>query len=164
MKKFDNIVMSQTEPSTTSLWLKDGQLYYYDGGWKPIGGSSSVSITPTTIIMGIEDSNTLFGDKDVIIPWDTLNADTGSITIGDYLEDGAIPTRDQLSYIDLSNKFGLWITVPGKKEHSFHTFVFSASENKFIDTIMMGKKYDDYVYTFYIDPSIRDLSWTRVPY
>lgn len=33
MKKFDNIVMSQTEPSTTSLWLKDGQLYYYDGGW-----------------------------------------------------------------------------------------------------------------------------------
>lgn len=37
MKKFDNIVMSQTEPSTTSLWLKDGQLYYYDGGWKPCG-------------------------------------------------------------------------------------------------------------------------------
>lgn len=33
MKKFDNIVMSQTEPSTTSLWLKDGLLYYYDGGW-----------------------------------------------------------------------------------------------------------------------------------
>lgn len=38
MKKFDNIVMSQTEPSTTSLWLKDGLLYYYDGGWKPCGG------------------------------------------------------------------------------------------------------------------------------
>ena len=37
MKKFDNIVMSQTEPSTTSLWLKDGQLFYYDGGWKPCG-------------------------------------------------------------------------------------------------------------------------------
>lgn len=40
MKKFDNIVMSQTEPSTTSLWLKDGQLYYYDGGWKPVEKSS----------------------------------------------------------------------------------------------------------------------------
>ena len=38
MKKFDNIVMSQTEPSTTSLWLKDGLLYYYDGGWYPCGG------------------------------------------------------------------------------------------------------------------------------
>ena len=37
MKKFDKIVMSQTEPSTTSLWLKDGQLFYYDGGWKPCG-------------------------------------------------------------------------------------------------------------------------------
>lgn len=37
MKKFDNIVMSQTEPSTTSLWLKDGKLYYYDGGWYPCG-------------------------------------------------------------------------------------------------------------------------------
>ena len=40
MKKFDNIVMSQTEPSTTSLWLKDGLLYYYDGGWKPCNGKS----------------------------------------------------------------------------------------------------------------------------
>lgn len=41
MKKFDNIVMSQTEPSTTSLWLKDGLLYYYDGGWYPCGKKRS---------------------------------------------------------------------------------------------------------------------------
>lgn len=164
MRTITNIVVSPTEPGIDNIWLKDGQMYYYEGGWKPIGGSSSVSITPTTIMMGIGDSNTLFGNKDVIIPWDTLNADTGSITISDYLEDGATPTGDQLSYIDLFDKFSLWITVPGKKEHSFHTFVFSASENKFIDTIIMGKKIDDYDYTFYIDPFVRDLSWTRVPH
>lgn len=35
MKKFENIVMSEVEPSTNSLWLKDGKLLYFDGGWKP---------------------------------------------------------------------------------------------------------------------------------
>lgn len=166
MKKFDNIVMSQTEPSTTSLWLKDGQLYYYDGGWKSCGGntSSSGDITPDRLLESVEDHDTLFGKKDVIIPWDTLNADTGSITIADHLEEGAVLTREQTSYVDLFDKFNLWITIPGKTEHSSHCFVYSASENKFIDIIMMGKKYDDYVYTFYIDPFIRELSWTRVPY
>ena len=35
MKKFENIVMSKVEPSTNSLWLKDGKLLYFDGRWKP---------------------------------------------------------------------------------------------------------------------------------
>lgn len=164
MKKFDNVVMSSTEPSITSLWLKDGQLYYYDGGWKPIGGSSSTSITPSDIMDGIGDNNTLFGKKDVIIPWDTLDADTGSINISTHLEEGAVATRDQLTYIDLYDKFNLWITVPGKTEHDSHCFVYSASENKFIDIIMMGKEIGGYDYTFYVDPFVRDLSWTRVPH
>lgn len=53
--------MSQTEPSTTSLWLKDGQLYYYDGGWKPCGGntSSSGDVTPPKPEEPVEDSDTL---------------------------------------------------------------------------------------------------------
>lgn len=61
MKKFDNIIMSQTEPSTTSLWLKDGQLYYYDGGWKPCGGntSSSGDVTLPKPEEPVEDSDTL---------------------------------------------------------------------------------------------------------
>lgn len=61
MKKFYNIIMSQTEPSTTSLWLKDGQLYYYDGGWKPCGGntSSSGNVTLSKPEEPVEDSNAL---------------------------------------------------------------------------------------------------------
>ena len=61
MNKFDNIVMFQTESSTTSLWLKDGQLYYYDGGWKPCGGntSSSGDVTPPKPEESVEDSYTL---------------------------------------------------------------------------------------------------------
>lgn len=166
MKKFDNIVMSHTEPSTTSLWLKDGQLYYYDGGWKPCGRntSSSGDLTPDKLRESVEDHDTLFGKKDVIVPWDTLNADTGSITIAGNLEEGAVLTNDQMAYVDLFNSFNLWITVPGKTEHGSHHFVFSASENKFIDTIRMGKRIDDYVYTFYVDSLVRELSWTRVPY
>lgn len=166
MKKFDNIVMSSTEPSTTSLWLKDGQLYYYDGGWKPCGGntSSSGDLTPSKLEESVEGSDTLFGKKDIIVPWDTLNADSGSIIIADNLEEGAALTNDQRAYVALFNHFSLWITVPGKTEHSSHFFVFSASENKFIDTIMMGKRIDDYDYTFYTDPFLRELSWTRVPH
>ena len=65
MKKFDNIVMSQTEPSTTSLWLKDGQLFYYDGGWKPCGGESLPQVNPDIppVILGsrkpVKDGDTL---------------------------------------------------------------------------------------------------------
>ena len=164
MRTITNIVVSPTEPGIDSIWLKDGQMYYYEGGWKPIGGNTSISLTPDKLRESVVDHNTLFGKKDVIIPWDTLNADTGSIAIASNLEEGAVPTIDQTSYIDLFDKFNLWITVPGKTEHSSHQFIFSASENKFIDTIMMGKKIDDYDYTFYVDPFVKNLSWTRVPH
>lgn len=163
MRTITNIVVSPTEPGIDNIWLKDGQMYYYEGGWKPIGGTSG-DLTPSKLEESVEDSDTLFGKKDVIVPWDTLNADSGSITIADNLEEGATLTDDQRAYVALFNHFSLWITVPGKSEHSSHYFVFSASENKFIDTIMMGKRIDDYDYTFYTDPFIRKLSWTRVPY
>lgn len=37
MRKFDNIVQSETAPSTTSLWLKDDKLFYFNNGeWRQI--------------------------------------------------------------------------------------------------------------------------------
>lgn len=36
MKIFDKVVWSNNEPNTSSLWLKDGRIYYYGGGWKQL--------------------------------------------------------------------------------------------------------------------------------
>lgn len=37
MRKFDNIVQSETAPPITSLWLKEDRLYYFNnGGWRQI--------------------------------------------------------------------------------------------------------------------------------
>ena len=42
MKKFENIVMSDTAPNIYSIWLRNGKLYYYNNGtW--------VQITTATI-------------------------------------------------------------------------------------------------------------------
>lgn len=41
MKKFSNIIMSDEEPrDKTVLWLKDGVLYQFEGGWKSVLKSS----------------------------------------------------------------------------------------------------------------------------
>lgn len=36
MKLIENIVISETEPNTNSLWIHDGKLLYFDGGWKEL--------------------------------------------------------------------------------------------------------------------------------
>lgn len=41
--QYNKIIESQTEPSTNNLWLKDGKLYYYKGGWKPLTQEENVS-------------------------------------------------------------------------------------------------------------------------
>lgn len=33
---YNKIVESNTEPSPNDLWLKDGNLLYYKGGWKKL--------------------------------------------------------------------------------------------------------------------------------
>lgn len=45
MKKFDNIVMSDTAPSIYSIWLKNGKLFYFSNGtWVEI---STATVTQT---------------------------------------------------------------------------------------------------------------------
>lgn len=40
---YNKIVESVTEPSIDNLWLKEGKLYYYKGGWKPLTQEENVS-------------------------------------------------------------------------------------------------------------------------
>lgn len=41
MRKFENIVQGEAAPKTSSLWIKDNTLYYFNNGeWKPLGGNT----------------------------------------------------------------------------------------------------------------------------
>ena len=40
MRRFEAIIQSEDSPGTGSLWLKDKKLWYFEGGWNPIGGES----------------------------------------------------------------------------------------------------------------------------
>lgn len=54
MKKFDNIVMSDTAPSIYSIWLKNGKLFYFSNGtWVEI---STATVTQTQALS--ETTNT----------------------------------------------------------------------------------------------------------
>lgn len=39
MKRFEAVIQSETAPSTSSLWLNNKKIWYFDGGWKAVEGS-----------------------------------------------------------------------------------------------------------------------------
>jgi hypothetical protein len=41
---YNKIVESNTEPSPNDIWLKDGKLKHYKGGWKDISGKSDTNV------------------------------------------------------------------------------------------------------------------------
>lgn len=44
MKKYSNIIQSETAPDTNSLWLKDGKLLQFNNGeWIMVAGGGSAS-------------------------------------------------------------------------------------------------------------------------
>lgn len=66
MRKFENIIQSEITPSTNSLYLKDGALFYYNNGkWKPISsGPNAPNFVGCTEeeynSLESKDSNTLY--------------------------------------------------------------------------------------------------------
>lgn len=42
MKRFEAIIQSEAAPSTSSLWLKNRKIWYFDGGWKPVEGAFDI--------------------------------------------------------------------------------------------------------------------------
>lgn len=66
MRKFENIIQSEITPSTNSLHLKDGALFYYNNGeWKPISsGPNAPNFVGCTeeeySSLESKDSNTLY--------------------------------------------------------------------------------------------------------
>ena len=77
MKKFENIVMSKVEPSTNSLWLKDGKLLYFDGRWKPCYEEPKEVEVPTKVS---QLSNDIGYIKSIDLTPIIVNR--GSITLG----------------------------------------------------------------------------------
>lgn len=87
MKRFENIILSNAEPDTSSLWLKpDKSLWIYNNGWEPIVRSDFYDAVVKIIEeMTAEDKtkldnlqSTVFGDVkavDLGLPSGTLWAD-----------------------------------------------------------------------------------------
>lgn len=42
MRRFEAVIQSENAPSTSSLWLKDKKLWFFEGGWKPVQGAFDV--------------------------------------------------------------------------------------------------------------------------
>ena len=45
MKKFSYIIQSESAPNIENLWLHNGKLHYYEGGWKSIEDRVSIEDT-----------------------------------------------------------------------------------------------------------------------
>lgn len=65
MRRFESIIQSETAPNTSSLWLKDKKIWYFEGGWSPIEGAFDIEENKgldeiTKFFIG----NKKFGDKD----------------------------------------------------------------------------------------------------
>lgn len=43
MKRYREIIQSETAPSTSDLWIIDNRLKYFNGGWKDLGGKNEVT-------------------------------------------------------------------------------------------------------------------------
>lgn len=52
MRRFEATIQSETAPSTNSLWLKDKKLWFFEGGWEPIGVDSDAKEE----LLGIKDA------------------------------------------------------------------------------------------------------------
>lgn len=46
MRKFEAAVQSETAPNTNCLWIKDGKLLYFEGGWKHLTGGAIIENKP----------------------------------------------------------------------------------------------------------------------
>lgn len=118
MKRFNNIVMSQTEPSTNSLWLNDSQIYYYDGDWKPCGGNtpSSGDVTPPK---PEESEYTLIeADETILDETSTTENSNGNITnldnnTGARTSTKYVPSGHILNILNRCHRYLGKVIVPG---------------------------------------------------
>lgn len=74
MKRYREIIQSETAPSTSDLWIIDNGLKYFNGGWKDLGGKNEVTWDD------IKNKPDQFAPKVLRIPEDKLR---NGITLSD---------------------------------------------------------------------------------
>lgn len=74
MKRYREIIQSETAPSTSDLWIIDNRLKYFNGGWKDLGGKNEVTWDD------IKNKPDQFDPRVLRIPEDKLR---GGITLSD---------------------------------------------------------------------------------
>lgn len=177
MKKIENIVISKSEPNTNSLWLHDGKLLYFDGGWKQLNNTSEGTQKDyaTVLYNLLGGIPYLYGSEDIfticeggvsstnyellpykILPEESPNFNSVDIQIDDNTK----------KYIELFGSFILPIgilyyssSVPYVDDTLTDVrFNYSPSENSYI-----GKtKQDSYILTFKIDKEFNTIDVTSV--
>lgn len=91
MKRFRNIIQDTKAPSTSDLWINNGELKYYTGnGWKAItgNGSSDVYVLPGNLQTTEEWSTT--DVESIVGNWDefTKAVSGGKIIVGYFQDEG----------------------------------------------------------------------------
>ena len=175
MKLIENIVISETEPNTNSLWIHGSKLLYFDGGWKQLNNTSEGTQKDyaTVLYNLLGGIPYLYKSKDIftiweagvshanyqllpykIFPEESPNFNTVDVQIADNTK----------KYIELFGSFILPIgdlysgsSVPYVDETLTDVrFNYSPSENSYI-----GKtKQEDYIYTFKIDKEFKTINIT----
>lgn len=87
MKIWDKIVQSDTEPSTSSIWLKEGKLWYYNNGkWTPVNATDpNLDTTVFSVVEKLPDDpsdnkiyitpSTKPGEDNKFVEWCYINGE-----------------------------------------------------------------------------------------
>lgn len=99
MKRFREIIQDNTAPSTSDLWITNGKMKYFDGGWKDLGREqvswNDIQEKPEFAAVATTGSYNDLSDKPTIPSAYTLPVATASVLGGvKSATTGTTPERD----------------------------------------------------------------------
>lgn len=174
--------MSPNEPRPSSLWLKDGELYFYEGGWKPVKANQVSEVAspeekPSDDEFGTKPipgyslkllqalySDSYLTDVTPVISYETLmsQGDQGSISLNTLFPEGLNISDNTTTFIFLFGWFFMDLEFTDFLGES-HTRTFKMQLNpeydsvfNSIDTLVLS----DYKFKFSI-VNMDTLKWIR---
>lgn len=181
MRKFNNIILSPTEPSTNDIWIKDGYLNYHNAGmwqhvkadaktiWDDFGEQYMEGFLQKFYTAISKDSYLLEDNGGLYINLDKLTGDSGTINVSNEL----LPGYNRISeataiFMKLFKYFTLKLTfrrgnfVVGTIAKEPFIFKYDSSEDAYVSTLTTPV--DNYQYTLIIsvvDGFINEVKYRR---
>ena len=176
MTLIEHTVISETEPHTNSLWMHDGKLLYFDGGWKQLNNTSEGTQKDyaTVLYNLLGGIPYLYKSKDIFTIWEAGVSKTNTELLPYKIFPEESPNFNSVDiqiddntkkYIELFGSFILPIgtlytgsSAPYVDDTLIDVrFSYSPSENSYI-----GKTKPDnsYILTFKIDKEFNTINIT----